>query len=210
MSDVTLYGLPLSTYVRTAMMVLAAKKVPYTFQPVDFRTDEYKQMHPFSKMPTLRHNEFLLYEVLAIGSYVDDMFEGLQLQPSDPVAKAKMFQWISITNDYLYETLVRRCIHERVVKPMRGMDPNEQIISDAQPQMAHHMDVVEAALSNAPYFAGEKLSLADLFVAPILAYFEITPEGEHILADLPATKAWLDRMRNTDNFHVINQIVVKK
>lgn len=93
-----------------------------------------------------------------------------------------------------------------MVKPMRGMAPNEQIIADAKPEIAHHLKVIEQALPDNPNFAGSDLSLADLFVAPIRAYSETTPEGEEIMLPLLATNAWLNRIQNLNNFHKINAV----
>jgi len=120
MSDVTLLGLPLSTYVRTARMVCANKGIHHSVQPVDFRSDAYAQEHPFQKMPVLHHGPLKLYEALAIATYIDEAFEGPALQPATPADRARMLQWISAINDYYYATLVGCCLIERFIKPMRG------------------------------------------------------------------------------------------
>ena len=206
MSDVILLGLPPSTYVRTAMMICENKQISYNLQPVDFRSDDYRAHHPFGRMPVLQHGAVSLYETLAIATYVDEAFEGPDLQPQDPLARARMMQWISISNDYLYDLVVGCCVAERFVKPMRGLSPDEDRIAQAVPKINQCLDVLEAALEGCTYFSGEHLSLADLFVAPILVYFAATPEGKACLPDRKMISMWLEKMTETPGFGTINKL----
>ena len=205
MSELALLGLPPSSYVRTARMICANKGVPYTLQPVDFRSAAYKaDHHPFGKMPALRHGEVRLYECLAIGVYVDGVFDGPALQPSDPLGKARMMQWISVLNDYIYRTVVGACVAERFVKPMRGLDPDEAVIAAAVPIMAAQLDVIDATLQDQLWLAGERMTLADLFLAPVLHYLAATPEGDMLLPDRAALRDWMSRVSETPDYATIN------
>ena len=206
MSDVTLLGLPPSSYVRTALMACANKGLSYNLEPVDFRSDAYLEDHPFRKMPVLQHGEVKIYETLAIATYVDDAFEGPALQPQSVTDRARMMQWISVTNDYLYKSIVGCCVSERFVKPMRGLDPDEALIAQTLPVIEGHLDVLERALIGSDYFVGPELTLADLFVAPILVYFAATPEGAATLPNHKGLLGWLDRMQGTARFEEINKI----
>lgn len=204
MSDVTLFGLPPSSYVRTARMICANKGVPHVLQPVDFRSADYRaDHHPFARMPALQHGDVKLYEALAIGVYVDEAFDGPALQPGDPMGRAQMMQWISVVNDYIYGTVVGCCVSERFVKPMRGLEPDEAKIAEAVPVMAAQLDVIEAGLTGS-YLCGEALTLADLFLAPVLHYLAATPEGGQLIPPRKHLETWLNRMRQTADFDEIN------
>jgi glutathione S-transferase len=200
MTDVILYGLPFSTYVRTARLILAAKGVDHRLQTVNFRSDDYLALHPFRRMPVLDHGTVRLYETLAIGSYVDEAFEGPKLTPATAAGKAQMLQWISAVGDYVYGIVVRDCVMERFVKPMRGLAPDEDKIAAALPAIRDCLQVFDKQLRSTPYLAGETLSMADLFLAPILAYFAATPEGAKVLPDLPGLSMWFDRVRSTPSW----------
>lgn len=204
MSDLILFGLPPSTYVRTALMVCENKGVPVRLQPVNFRDPGYLEHHPFGRMPALRHGDVQLYEALAIAVYIDEAFDGPPLQPVTPEARARMMQWISVVNDYLYDTVVGACVTERFVKPMRGIAPDEAAIEAALPEIGRGLDVLDAALAEGPWLCGEVLSLADLFLAPIMVYFAATPEGARMMPDRPALARWLTRMEDTPAFHKVN------
>jgi len=205
MSDLIIFGLPPSSYVRTARMICANKGVEHTLQPVDFRSTAYQaDHHPFSRMPALQHGDVKLYECLAIGTYVDEAFDGPALQPGDPVGRAQMMQWISATNDYIYSVIVGECVIERFVKPMRGLDPDEDAIAAAVPKIAHQLDVVERQLEQTAYLAGDTLTFADLFLAPVLHYLAATPEGAQLLPQRTMVSKWLDQMQQTPDFGTIN------
>lgn len=206
MSEVTILGLPPSSYVRTALMTCANKGLSYTLQPVDFRSDEYLQEHPFRKMPVLHHGDVKLYESLAIATYIDEAFDGRSLQPKSPAERALMMQWISVVNDYLYKAIVECCVAERFVKPMRGLEPDEALIAQTLPIIERHLDVLDATLMSSDFFCGDQLTIADFFVAPVLVYFAATPEGATSLPARNAVQAWLERMASTAQFGEINKI----
>jgi len=205
MSDVKILGLPPSSYVRTARMICAAKGITHELEPVDFRSAAYRDLHPFAKMPVLQHGDVTLYETLAIGSYIDETFEGPALQPDTPLGKAKMLQWISATNDYIYDSIVGGCVSERFVKPMRGLEPDEAKIAAAVPAIAHQLDVIAAGLEH-DYLCGAKVSLADLTLAPVIAYLAATPEGEDLLPARPQVTDWMAHMREQPDFAQINAL----
>ena len=83
MSDITLYGFPISTYVRTARIALAEKGVAYELLPFEPNTEEMIAVNPTGKVPAFKHEDFVLYETLAITKYIDQAFDGPALQPAD-------------------------------------------------------------------------------------------------------------------------------
>ena len=206
MPELIIFGLPPSSYVRTALMVCAAKGVEHRLEPVDFRSPAYRSTHPFGRMPAMQHGELRLFETLAIASYVDEAFDGPALQPGTPAERAMMLQWISVTNDYLYEYIVRRCVQERFVKPMRGLEPDEAAIAAALPVIESSLDTLDAALVTKRHFCGDQLTLADLFAAPVLAYFAATPEGKATLPQRENLSNWLENMRSVPGFEQINRM----
>jgi glutathione S-transferase len=49
-------------------------------------------------------------------------------------------------------------------------------------------------MGTAPFLVGEKLSLADLHLAPIFAHLLMTQEAEALLAGLDRLRRWWQRM----------------
>src|SRR5437763_538326 len=74
MSKVEIMGLPQSTYVRVVRMVCEEKGIAYELTPVPPHSETINAIHPFGKMPTMRHGDVELCESKAIATYLDRMF----------------------------------------------------------------------------------------------------------------------------------------
>jgi len=194
MTDVVIYGFPQSSYVRTARLVCEEKGVAYELAPIEFGSAAHLELHPFGKIPAFRHGELVLHETSAIARYVDGAFAGPRLVPEGAEAQGRMEQWVSTACDYLYQDLIRELVFPRIVAPSRGAEPDETLIEQATPKLEHHLGVVEAALAADHYLAGGSLTLADLFLAPILFWVRLTPEGQAREDGYPKVSAWWERM----------------
>ena len=194
MTDVTIYGPAMSTYVRAARLACAEKGVSHAIEEVEFGSEAHRKLHPFAKVPAMRHGDFVLYETEAICRYIDRAFPGPALQPADVKALARMDQWLSAVRDYVYPVMIEELVWERLVVPMEGGQPDEAMISGAVPKMTEQIAVFERALASDPYLAGAAPSLADWMLFPIIVYLRVTPEGEAALPKAPKLAAWFARM----------------
>ncbi len=195
-----LYGFSTTTYVRTARLALEEKGVDYVLEGPDFKSEEYRHIHPFNRVPALEHQGKILFETLAITWFVDEQFDGPPLQPDKLMERAEMFQWISAINDYVFEPMVVQCIIERLVKPLRGLPTDEDAIHKAKPEIARQLDVFQNVLGNRDFLVGDRLTLADLFLVPIISYLAATPEGQELLPHHGAVMDWHDRIAERPSF----------
>jgi len=200
MAEVTIIGFPQSTFVRTAAMTCEEKGVSYEIEVAEFGSDELLAVQPFNKVPGFRHGKVALHETTAIGVYVDETFDGPSLQPSSPVERAQMFQWISAACDYGYQSMIRELVFPRVVHPMRGIEPDEELIKAGVPKIEHFFSVAEKTLGSQDYLAGSSLSLADLMLVPCVFYTSMTPEGQAMLPKYKGVSAWLERLSARPSF----------
>jgi glutathione S-transferase len=200
MADVVIYGPSASTYVRTARLACAEKGITHTLEPVEIGSEAHAKLHPFRKIPVMRHGDFMLYESGAIARYVDRTFPGPALQPKDTKELARMDQWMSAVSDYCYQAMIREIVIQRVLVPMRGGKPDEAMIKAAWPKVEYQMSVLDQALGKSQYLAGGALSLADLMLLPIVFYVKVQPEGGPLLAKNKAVSAWFDRMAARPSF----------
>ncbi len=194
MSEFTVFGVPQSTYVWTARMALDEKGVPYELRPIAPGLSADGVSHPFGKIPIVRHGDFTLHETIAITRYIDRTFDGPRLQPTESRALAIMDQWISAISDYAYQAMIRELVFPRLVFPAMGRPTDEGVIAAALPKIRTHLSRFEAALKPGPYLVGEAVTLADLFLAPILYWVEMTPEGRSLLAEFPTVGRWRTAM----------------
>jgi len=197
MPDVTLFGFPRSVYVQMAGIVLTHKEVPYAFHDLEteMKTPSHRALHPFERVPILRHGDFTVYETAAIAAYVDDAFAGSKLTPDDPQQRGRMNQWISAVNGYYYPYLIYHVSHERNVFPQLGIPSDEKVVAHAMPMVETCLHALESELSRSGEFLlGSQLSLADFFMLPIIHGLGCSPEAQALYPKLPAICAWRERM----------------
>ena len=184
-ATVVLLGDPRSSYVRTARMGLAEKGVKYTLQPLAPQTPEILAVHPFGRVPGFRDGRVALFETSAILRYVDEAFPGPSLAPGTVRDRARCEQWVSAINAYLDGTMVRRYVLQYIFPKGAGGQPDRAVIDAAVREMAGQLAILERAYGGNDFLAGRTLSMADLFLAPILYYVERFPEGKALLEKHP-------------------------
>ena len=141
----------------------------------------------------------MLYETPAIERYVDEAFDGPALQPNDAAGRARMTQIISIIDSYTYGPTVGSLVIQRLVQPLLGGSADESVIEAALPEVDKSMRELDRLLGDQEYLAGGALSLADLHLAPIFAYFADTPESKGILEKKPGLAAWWKRIEGRES-----------
>ncbi|BAT56931.1 glutathione S-transferase (plasmid) [Nostoc sp. NIES-3756] len=202
MSNVVVHGFEVSPNVRAARITLIEKGVDYHFNEIGFdylATDEYAQINPFRKMPVLQQGDFILYETPAILSYVDEAFEGLSLQSTEPQARAQMRKWIGIAANYLYPVGVMQLFLQRIMSPIMGSVTDEAVVAQSAKITSQHLDVLEHELTSS-FLVGDVLSLADIITGSMVYYINMTKEGTALVKARPKTAAWLDTLSQRTSF----------
>jgi glutathione S-transferase len=194
MAEIVLHGFALSTYVRTARLACHEKGVAYELDPIELGSPDLAKHHPFAKIPSLDHGDFHLYETEAICRYIDEGFPGPALQPSEVKARARMTQWINVVNAYCYRSMIGDIVIERLIAPQMGRAADEAKVAGAVPAVKHQLELLDRALAQSSYLAGGALSLADLFLVPLVFYLGLTPEGQRLLPEAPRVGQWHERM----------------
>ncbi|MSQ55508.1 MAG: glutathione S-transferase family protein, partial [Betaproteobacteria bacterium] len=184
-ATVTLIGDPRSTYVRTVRMGLAEKGVKYTLQPAAPHSPEVLALHPFGRLPAFRDGPVTLFETSAILRYVEEAFPGPSLLPGNIRDRARCEQWVSAINSYLDGLLVRRYVLNYVFPKGADGKPERAAIDAAVKEMPAQFAILERAYDTRNYLVGSACSMADLFLAPILFYVEMFPEGKALLPNYP-------------------------
>ena len=193
MSKITLRGAHYSVYTRIIRLLLEELGLAYRFQEVDIfdketLPEDYAEWHPFSRIPAIDHNGFRLYESDAIAQYLLALTENSHLLPADAKARARVVQLQRIADHYAYPHVVWGIY----VKEKQGQQSGA--VNDDDIQKARRvLQVLEDFLA-VPYFCGDAMSLADLWVLPMLAYARLAPTGAALLRDCPKILAWLEFM----------------
>jgi len=197
----TLYGADYSVYVRIARMALEEKGVNYELVPLDiFAADGipawYLEHHPFGRIPALEHDGFRLFETSAIARYVDEAFDGPVLQPADPRGRARMGQITGMLDAYGYRAMVWDVAVER----LEEAEPDEALIASGLGQAETVLKVLTSLKAKGPWLLGGQLTLADLHVAPTIAYFVKVAEGRDLLVRFVDIRDWYARIAARPSF----------
>jgi glutathione S-transferase len=150
MSDLIVYGFPRSTFVNIVRLVLTHKEVAYTFHDLEPEMGKptHLALHPFNRVPILRHGDFTVYETSAIVSYLEESFPKPALQPKSVRDRARVNQWISAVNSYYYPYMIYHVSHERNVFPELGIRSDENVVAHALPKIEVALKVAERELAH--------------------------------------------------------------
>jgi len=186
-----LYGADYSVYVRIARMALEEKGVGYDLVPVDVFADGgppawYLERHPFGRIPAFEHDGFRLFETGAITRYVDEAFDGPPLQPADARGRAVMNQIIGLIDSYAYRAMVWDVAVER----LEGNPPDEARIAGGLAVAEKALAALSTLKQPGDWLLGDRLTLADLHAAPVIAYFLKAEEGRTLLEACPQIEQW--------------------
>jgi glutathione S-transferase len=196
MSEVIVYGVPGSPYVRMPLLACEEKGAPYRLVPLgpgEAKQPAHLARHPFGRIPAIEHDGFALYEAQAIIRYIDQVFAGPSLTPADPKAQARMNQVMNICDWYVMPSLSAGLGFNRIVAPHFGLPVDEAKVAAAIPLARTCIRALEDILGGNTYFAGDQYSLADIMAVAHLEMVPWTPEGAELIAGSPLL-AWLDRV----------------
>ena len=198
MSEFIVHTIPGSPFARSVMAALEEKGAPWRLSPVapgTMRSAEHLSRHPFGRVPVLDHDGFSLYETQAILRYLDRVLPTPALSPSDNRHLARMDRVMNINDWYLFHGVGDVIIFHRVIGPqLMGLIPDEAAIAAAMPKARTVFAELARLLGEQPFLTGDTLSLADLLVAPGVAFFTATPEWAELGAPHANLVAWLTRM----------------
>jgi glutathione S-transferase len=203
MSEMTLWGFDGSTYVRTIKMLLAEKgatdfrQVPLNVLAGDPKSPEHLARHPFGKVPVLDHDGMRILETAAIARYLNDVLPGKSLIPATPKDRARMDMIVGLLDSYGYGALVGGVAAYHLFPDFVGGQNDKA----RQAGIENGRKVIELAMQAkgaSPFIAGD-LSLADLFLAPIVFYVSLTPDKDAIF-NVEGFSDWWGRVQELESF----------
>jgi glutathione S-transferase len=197
MSDLVVYGVPGSPYVRSALLGFEERHTPYRFAALPIggsKGEEHLRRQPFGRVPALQHGDFRLYETQAILRYANQLGSGPSLVPAEAQAAARVDQIVGIVDWYVFPSITVGITAERLMAQIFwGRATDEANIAKALPTARTCIRELERLQGTADFVAGDRLSIADLMLAPQLEFFRATPEGAELLKGT-SLDSWLTRM----------------
>jgi glutathione S-transferase len=200
MTTLTVYGTPISTYVRTVRLLLEETGADYSLEEIgifngDTTSPDYLARHPFGKVPALEADGEVLYETVAITDYLDTVVANNRFTPADPLLRARMRQIMAIIDSYLYSKAISTIVIQRLIVPSQGGTPDEAKVEDAVGPAKTAVEAIESIAVGGSYLLGSEMTLADFHLIPIFIYLSKTPEFDVIMTQAPKLRSWWEKVQ---------------
>nr|UQQ66574.1 glutathione S-transferase epsilon 2 [Conogethes punctiferalis] len=202
----TLYKLDASPPARAVMMTIEAlgiQDVEYVDVNLLERAhlkEDFVQMNPQHTIPTLKDEDFILWDSHAIATYLVNQYaDGNPLYPKDPKKRALIDQRLHFDGSILFPAL-RNTIEPVIFRGEKAFKPE----SLQKIQAAY--DFTEKFLTSS-WMAGDDITLADICcVATVSSLNAVVPieESSH-----PNIIAWIERCATKDYYKKMNQAGVE-
>jgi glutathione S-transferase len=230
--ELVLYDHAASPCARRVRIALLEKGLRWRSRPIDLEHMEQKSpwylaLNPNGIVPTLQHGARVVWESNVITEYVDDVFPGPTLYPSDAWERAQAKMWQAFELEMAKE--FRPLLYHRLMGPMKRSvsrdealeqarahttDPahlewtarvyDGEVISDAEAArltalLFGRLRTLDERLAGRAFLVGEAFSIADVSVLPRVAMYPWI--GLPIDGQTyPHVAAWLDRLGSRQSF----------
>jgi glutathione S-transferase len=228
-----LYHNNISVCAQKVRLVLAEKNLSWENRHVDLKRGdhlkaEFLKVNPRGLVPVLVHDGEVVIESTLICDYLDDVFPQPPLQPSAPLARARMRLWSKMVDEGLHvacgtisfaaifaKQLREGLSHEELEARLALMpDPARRerqrqlielglaapFVKDAVKLHDKAVREMEAALVNGPWLMGDQFTLADVVMAPYIERLDRLTLSGLWDNDRPRVGAWLKRLKSRPSF----------
>jgi glutathione S-transferase len=200
MPDLEIIGTPVSYYVQVVRIACEEKGAPYVLKPVAPHADEVEAIHPFGRIPVMRHGDFAVGESRAICAYVDRAFPGPPLVPLDAVGAALTEQWLSIIQTMIDPVCIQDYLLAYFLSLAQTGSPDWGRIRITVPKVEAQLATLDRRLGASDYLAGPIFTLADIYLATILNSIKRLPEAGRIIEESPHLAGYLERQTARPSF----------
>src|SRR5262245_5812142 len=166
---IELYWASGSPFAWRVMLTLEVKKLAYESKLLQFskgenKTPAYLQLNPRGKVPSLKDGDFVLYESLAIMSYLDRKYPDPPLFGKTPEETGLIWRALAECESYVVSA------SNKVVRPIffgEGLDKVEEIQQAAQ-TLRQEFKTIDERLAGSHWLVGDKISAADIGTFPLV------------------------------------------
>lgn len=165
-----IYGVPISRSIGCIWACLELG-IDYELVPIGWDEqgntiygEEYRRINPNARVPALQDGDFVLWETLAINTYLAKKHGG-PLAPRDLREDALIMQWALWSTIHLERGVFPWFLHSYILDEDKR-DPAQaaKAMTDLQPLLR----VLDGQLAKEPYLLGDRFTIADLNLGCIL------------------------------------------
>jgi len=187
---------------------------------------EYLVLNPNGVVPTLVHDDKIIYESSIINEYLDEIEPEPPLKPGDSYGRGRMRMLIKYQDEVLYhaqrpatfQLMVKRMLSSlsrEEIDALVSSHPqperakhflnwatgpvDDEVVSEARGKVAEVIERLDAALADQAWLAGAAFSLADIAYASFVDRIERL-RFDALWADKPAVAQWAERLKARPSF----------
>ena len=172
-------------FVQRAVITLNQKNVEHDITFIDLAEPPvwFLEISPLGKVPVLKIDDEVIFESAVINEYLDEITGG-ELQPNDPLLRAKNRAWIEVASDMLGNSYM-----------MKTATDKEQY-EKYRDKLVGQLHRVEKRLGDGPWFNGEQFTLADTAFAPLFMHNAVADSRFSVIDSktMPKVAAWSERL----------------
>jgi len=191
-----------SINVRKVLWTCAELEIP--FEREDWgsgfhstNTPDFLKLNPCAMVPVIQDGDFTLWESNTIIRYLASRYGGAQLYPTEPMARARVDQWI----DWQASELNRSWSYPLMSLVRKSPDYQDgTALAVGIEQWSKNMEILDRQLeSTGAYVSGNEFSLADIPIGlSVNRWFETPLKHLH----LPAVSAYYERLNQREGYRL--------
>ncbi|XP_059659528.1 glutathione S-transferase PARB-like [Cornus florida] len=189
------YGSLNSPATLKVMACLFEHNLDFEFVQINLEAGEHKKqpflsMNPFGQVPVYEDRGIKQFESRAIIRSTAHEFgkQGEELIYWDARKQAVVANWVDV-EDHQFEPPALKLIFELVIKPRKGLEPDEGVVAEAEAKLDRVLDVYEAQLAKFKYLVSDKYTIVDLLHLPNLQSLMGT-QAKKLIESRPRVSAW--------------------
>lgn len=193
----------MSPNTKRAILGLEEAGLAYEQVPVDLMTGEqrgaaYKELNPTARVPALVDGEFVLWESNAILEYVAALAPARRLVAESPRERGEIARWMFMNTSHLSPNMARIFAHTiRLPEAQR----NPKLVEESRAEVERCLVALEQRLVGREWLAADRLTIADLSVAPTLGLAAMLQLD---LSHCPHVLQWMARLEARPSWKVAN------
>ncbi len=192
-----LYHYPYSQHARRVVSLLEEAGLEYQLNTIamdkaEFLSAEYSAINPNQQLPTLIDGDIKIHESNAILRYLCHKHKLTSWYPSDLQQRAAVEQWLDWNQCRLSPSVVDIVLN----KVFMAEHGDSAAIARGEQAIPGLLSIIDNALANQNFLAGEQVTIADLSVASNifqLGLADVVPIESTILG-------WYQRINKLDGF----------
>lgn len=208
-TDLVIYGMKGSPFVRKVQVVLAEKGVPYEIEAVSIFPAPawFAEINPAKRIPVLRDRSVgaegvagTIPDSSAICAYLERKHPEPALYPKQAFEHGRAIWFEEFADSELASLIGQSLFRVTVVQRLLGQEPDlERARRTYREKLPPLFDYLERELGDRPYLVGDALSIADVAVATQIVNLRHAG-GRVDPARWPRFAAFVDRMHARPSF----------